>query len=76
MNDEMQFWADVSNKPKSRDEKEFARGFYQALEPMVKDIRCVSRLCRFRPESKSIDRMKVNDTQCQEISKMSIIKKC
>ncbi|KAB7504445.1 hypothetical protein Anas_05734 [Armadillidium nasatum] len=37
--DELQFWTEVANKPKSRDEKEIAKAFYQALEPIAKELR-------------------------------------
>ena len=42
MRDEQQYWADVSNKPRNRDEKEDAKAFYDTLDPIVKDFRLVT----------------------------------
>ena len=39
MKDELQYWAEVSNNPRDRQEKENARAFYTALEPIGKDFR-------------------------------------
>ncbi|XP_037796301.1 LOW QUALITY PROTEIN: cytoplasmic dynein 2 heavy chain 1-like [Penaeus monodon] len=36
--DETQYWADMANNPKNRDEKEMAQGFYNCLDPIAKEF--------------------------------------
>ncbi|XP_042887569.1 cytoplasmic dynein 2 heavy chain 1-like [Penaeus japonicus] len=36
--DETQYWADVANNPKNRDEKDMAQGFYNCLDPIAKEF--------------------------------------
>lgn len=39
--DETQYWAEIANNPKNRDEKEMAQGFYNCLDPIAKEFRFV-----------------------------------
>ncbi|XP_069998938.1 cytoplasmic dynein 2 heavy chain 1 isoform X2 [Penaeus vannamei] len=36
--DETQYWAEIANNPKNRDEKEMAQGFYNCLDPIAKEF--------------------------------------